>query len=167
MFKRFKSLDKNNTGGLDVDKFLAVPNLEHNPLVRRVVATFDDDKVFAPHSVFDELWLTFTYIQNGVIDFTEFIKNLSIFASKSTEGKEEEKTKCMCNHLSYISVLPRTCNNICPFTVAFRMYDVNNDGYISNGDLFKILKIMVGNNLTDTQLQQVSNTKLVASWQKN
>jgi len=35
------------------------------------------------------------------------------------------------------------------------MYDVNNDGYISNGDLFKILKIMVGNNLTDTQLQQL------------
>jgi len=112
LFKRFRSLDKDGSGGLDVEKFMAIPNLEHNPLVRRVVATFDDDK-------------------NGVIDFQEFIKNLSIFASKS-EGKTEEKTK-----------------------FAFRMYDVNNDGYISNGDLFKILKIMVGNNLTDIQLQQL------------
>eukprot|EP00954_Amorphochlora_amoebiformis_P028914 1392389-Amorphochlora_amoeboformis.AAC.1 len=113
LFKRFKSLDKDHSGGLDLEKFQAIPNLENNPLVRRVVDTFDDDK-------------------NGVVDFTEFIKNLSIFASKSTDSKDEEKTK-----------------------FAFRMYDVNNDGYISNGDLFKILKIMVGNNLTDIQLQQM------------
>mmetsp|Transcript_11074 Transcript_11074/g.17719 ORF Transcript_11074/g.17719 Transcript_11074/m.17719 type:complete len:181 (+) Transcript_11074:103-645(+) len=119
LFKRFKSLDKDHSGGLNVEEFLNIPNLEHNPLVRRVVATFDDDK-------------------NGVIDFTEFIKNLSIFASKSADGKEEEKTK-----------------------FAFRMYDVNNDGYISNGDLFKILKIMVGNNLTDTQLQQLVDRTIV------
>ena len=32
---------------------------------------------------------------------------------------------------------------------------MNNDGFISNGDLFTILKIMVGNNLSDTQLQQL------------
>mmetsp|Transcript_7500 Transcript_7500/g.10304 ORF Transcript_7500/g.10304 Transcript_7500/m.10304 type:complete len:181 (-) Transcript_7500:186-728(-) len=119
LFKRFKSLDKDHSGGLNVEKFLTIPNLEHNPLVRRVVATFDDDK-------------------NGIIDFTEFIKNLSIFASKSADGKEEEKTK-----------------------FAFRMYDVNNDGYISNGDLFKILKIMVGNNLTDTQLQQLVDRTII------
>lgn len=35
------------------------------------------------------------------------------------------------------------------------MYDVNNDGFISNGDLFQILKAMVGNNLTDRQLQEL------------
>ncbi|ETO14354.1 hypothetical protein RFI_23014 [Reticulomyxa filosa] len=40
-------------------------------------------------------------------------------------------------------------------TVTFKIYDVNNDGYISNGDLFRILKIMVGDNLNDTQLQQL------------
>nr|ACF24573.1 calcineurin B subunit [Gymnochlora stellata] len=113
LFKRFKKLDKNHTGGLDLAKFQAIPNLENNPLVKRVVDTFDDDK-------------------NGVVDFEEFIRNLSIFASKTTQKTTEEKTK-----------------------FAFRMYDVNNDGFISNGDLFKILKIMVGNNLTDVQLQQL------------
>lgn len=39
--------------------------------------------------------------------------------------------------------------------VVFRIYDVNNDGYISNGDLFAVLKIMVGDNLTEVQLQQL------------
>lgn len=32
---------------------------------------------------------------------------------------------------------------------------MDKDGYISNGELFHVLKLMVGNNLKDTQLQQV------------
>lgn len=40
-------------------------------------------------------------------------------------------------------------------TVAFRIYDMDNDGFISNGELFQVLKMMVGNNLKDTQLQQI------------
>lgn len=32
---------------------------------------------------------------------------------------------------------------------------MDNDGYISNGELFQVLKMMVGNNLKDTQLQQI------------
>merc|ERR1712184_61960 len=38
---------------------------------------------------------------------------------------------------------------------AFQIYDINNDGFISNGELFQVLKMMVGSNLKDTQLQQV------------
>ena len=38
---------------------------------------------------------------------------------------------------------------------AFRIYDMDNDGYISNGELFQVLKMMVGSNLKDTQLQQI------------
>ena len=56
---------------------------------------------------------------------------------------------------------------------AFRIYDIDNDGFISNGELyqviqaqmkklffefflsFQVLKMMVGTNLKDTQLQQV------------
>ena len=33
------------------------------------------------------------------------------------------------------------------FLVAFKVYDVDRDGYISNGELFLVLKMMVGNNL--------------------
>ncbi|VDK72413.1 unnamed protein product [Litomosoides sigmodontis] len=41
------------------------------------------------------------------------------------------------------------------FRVAFRIYDMDRDGYISNGELFQVLKMMVGNNLKDNQLQQI------------
>ena len=44
-----------------------------------------------------------------------------------------------------------------------RIYDIDNDGYISNGELFQVLKMMVGNNLKDSQLQQiVDKTILIA-----
>ncbi|KAJ1837849.1 Calcineurin subunit B [Coemansia sp. RSA 2703] len=32
---------------------------------------------------------------------------------------------------------------------------MDRDGYISNGELFMVLKMMVGNNLTPAQLQQI------------
>ena len=32
---------------------------------------------------------------------------------------------------------------------------MDGDGYISNGELFQVLKMMVGSNLKDTQLQQI------------
>ena len=37
----------------------------------------------------------------------------------------------------------------------FRIYDMDRDGYISNGELFQVLKMMTGKNLTDPQLQQI------------
>lgn len=39
--------------------------------------------------------------------------------------------------------------------VAFKVYDMDRDGLISNGELFLVLKMMVGNNLKDQQLQQI------------
>lgn len=39
--------------------------------------------------------------------------------------------------------------------VAFKVYDMDRDGFISNGELFLVLKMMVGNNLKDGQLQQI------------
>lgn len=45
--------------------------------------------------------------------------------------------------------------------VAFRIYDMDKDGYISNGELFQVLKMMVGNNLKDTQLQQIVDKTII------
>ena len=36
--------------------------------------------------------------------------------------------------------------------VAFKVYDMDRDGYISNGELYIVLKMMVGNNLRDQQI---------------
>ncbi|KAK8392844.1 hypothetical protein O3P69_013106 [Scylla paramamosain] len=63
---------------------------------------------------------------NGEVDFKEFIQGMSQF---SVKGDKESKMR-----------------------FAFRIYDMDNDGYISNGELFQM---MVGNNLKDTQLQQI------------
>ncbi len=47
---------------------------------------------------------------------------------------------------------------VSPLLVAFKIYDMDNDGYISNGELFQVLKLMVGTNLKDAQLQQVGTS---------
>ncbi|KAL9045753.1 MAG: hypothetical protein Q9214_001260 [Letrouitia sp. 1 TL-2023] len=65
----------------------------------------------------------------GDVDFQEFVSGLSAFSSK---GNKEEKLR-----------------------FAFKVYDIDRDDYISNGELFIVLKMMVGSNLKDQQLQQV------------
>lgn len=47
------------------------------------------------------------------------------------------------------------------FVVAFKIYDINQDGYISNGELFTVLKMMVGNNLKEVQLQQIVDKTII------
>ena len=37
----------------------------------------------------------------------------------------------------------------------FQIYDMDNDGFISNGELFMVLKKMCGDNLTEEQLQEI------------
>ena len=63
------------------------------------------------------------------MDFQEFVTGLSAFSSK---GNKEQKLR-----------------------FAFKVYDIDRDGYISNGELFIVLKMMVGSNLKDQQLQQI------------
>ena len=38
---------------------------------------------------------------------------------------------------------------------AFKIYDIDRDGYIGNGELFIVMKMMVGKNLQDEELQQI------------
>ncbi|KAJ4948509.1 hypothetical protein JOQ06_020042 [Pogonophryne albipinna] len=72
---------------------------------------------------------------NGEVDFKEFIEGVSQF---SVKGDKEQKLR-----------------------FAFRIYDMDKDGYISNGELFQVLKMMVGSNLKDTQLQQIVDKTII------
>lgn len=72
---------------------------------------------------------------NGEVDFHEFIQGTSQFCVK---GEEEQKMK-----------------------FAFSIYDIDNDGYISNGELFQVLKMMVGSNLKSWQLQQLVDKTII------
>jgi serine/threonine-protein phosphatase 2B regulatory subunit len=67
--------------------------------------------------------------KDNEVEFKEFIGALSIFSDK---GNKEGKLK-----------------------FAFQVYDIDGDGFISNGELFQVLKMMVGSNLNDIQLQQI------------
>ncbi|EFC47888.1 calcineurin regulatory subunit B [Naegleria gruberi] len=66
---------------------------------------------------------------DGSVNFKEFIAALSVF---NAQGDKQRKLE-----------------------FAFKVYDIDGDGYISNGELFTVLKMMVGNNLSDVQLQQI------------
>ncbi|EGD74155.1 calcineurin B [Salpingoeca rosetta] len=114
--RRFRKLDTDGSGTLSVTEFMAIPELQQNPLVERVLAIFDDNN-------------------DGEIDFEEFIKGISLF---SVQGDREKKLR-----------------------FAFQIYDVDCDGYISNGELFQVLKLMVGNNLKDSQLQQIVDKTII------
>ena len=72
---------------------------------------------------------------NGEVDFKEFIEGISQF---SVRGDKQAKLK-----------------------FAFKVYDMDRDGYISNGELFQVLKMMVGSNLKDTQLQQIVDKTII------
>lgn len=76
----------------------------------------------------------------GDVDFQEFVSGLSAFSSK---GNKEEKLR-----------------------FAFKVYDIDRDGYISNGELFIVLKMMVGSNLKDQQLQQVRQQASTTHWRR-
>ncbi|XP_007948503.1 calcineurin subunit B type 2 [Orycteropus afer afer] len=114
--KSFRKLDLDKSGALSVQEFLSLPELRHNPLLRRVIDVFDADG-------------------NGEVDFQEFILGASLF---SVRGGEEQKLR-----------------------FAFSIYDMDRDGYISNGELFQVLKMMVGDNLKDSQLQQVVDKTII------
>lgn len=137
LFRRFKRLDTDKSGALSITEFLAIPELEHNPLVQRVVATFDSDK-------------------SGEVSFAEFISALSVFTT-TDGGSISQSISQSSNQQAMIEGddASDSAAKINRFHFTFKLYDVDNDGFISNADLFHVLKTMVGNNLNDVQLQQL------------
>merc|ERR1711877_51128 len=69
--KRFMKLDKDNSGTIERDEFLSLPQVSSNPLATRMIAIFDEDG-------------------GGDVDFQEFVSGLSAFSSK---GNKEEKLR--------------------------------------------------------------------------
>ena len=41
------------------------------------------------------------------------------------------------------------------------IYDLDNNGYISNGDLYNSIKMFVGDNLTEIQIQQLVDRTII------
>ena len=68
--------------------------------------------------IFQNLYLNSSDVfdddRSGEVDFNEFLQGLSLF---STKGEKEDKLR-----------------------FAFKIYDMDNDGYISNGELYQVSK---------------------------
>ena len=73
--------------------------------------------------------------RDNKISFSEFVQGIS---SLHSESSDEEKIK-----------------------FAFKIYDIDEDGYISNGDLFQALRIMVGDTINDVNLQQLVDRTII------
>jgi len=116
-------LDKDNDGSINTEQFsLILPELAKNPLIIRLISISQQNS------------------SQNVVDFKNFIINLSILANKS-KSNSPEKMKLM-----------------------FQIYDTDGDGFISRDDLFSVLKMILTtpntkNNelecLTDEQLNTV------------
>lgn len=65
-------LDKDGSGSIDKEEFLAIPQIATNPLASRLIAIMDEDG-------------------GGDVDFKEFIAGLSAFSNK---GNKVEKLRC-------------------------------------------------------------------------
>eukprot|EP01121_Diplochlamys_sp_Union-15-3_P019076 TRINITY_DN7097_c0_g1_i2.p1 TRINITY_DN7097_c0_g1~~TRINITY_DN7097_c0_g1_i2.p1 ORF type:complete len:191 (-),score=43.37 TRINITY_DN7097_c0_g1_i2:6-539(-) len=110
LYKRFKRLDKDNSGTISTDEFQSIPELAMNPLAPRIIAIFDTNK-------------------DDQVNFKQFVQRLSVFSSK---GSKKDK-----------------------MLVAFKIYDINDDGFVTPEEIFKVLKMMVGNSLSDEHLNQI------------
>ena len=76
--KRFDKMDTNKNGKLSVEEIMSIPGLEHNPLVSRVIETFDTNN-------------------DGEINFMEFVQGISRFSVKtSKEDKLQKNIKMAC-----------------------------------------------------------------------
>ena len=117
LYENFVGLDANETGQLEYDDLLSVPELSKNPILKRVIRIFDLN-------------------DDGKLSFYEFINGLSIFADNLSD-------------------------NYSKLEFVFKIYDNDEDGYISNGDLFKTIKLLIGNNLTNNHLQQMVDRTIV------
>merc|ERR1712045_371582 len=73
---------------------------------------------------------------SGELDFIELVRGLAMFTTKNVD--REKKLKFL-----------------------FSIYDTDRDGFIRNSELFEVLKMMVGTNLTETQLQQIVDKTIV------
>lgn len=105
LYKRFQKLDRTQSGTLDTDELLMIPELAMNPLHPRLVAVFEN------------------------VNFHHFVNNISAFSPSGSQDKKVD--------------------------FAFKVYDVDADGFISASDLETVLRMLVGEHIPEDTLAEV------------
>lgn len=143
LYSRFTSLDRGDCGTLSREDFLRIPELAINPLGDRIVNAFFDES------------------GNDRVNFLQFMQVLAHFRpikknSPNRLNSRQEKLKCkLIMSWSIKSNKIEKNFKICLYyilkffyiSVAFKMYDLDNDDLISKDELLAILHMMVGANI--------------------
>lgn len=115
----------------DIDKlyhhFLRL-DADHNGVIDR--DEFLGHPAIAENPLAPRIMAMFDTDRGGTIDFAEFVNGLARFSGK--QGGAAARMR-----------------------FAFDVYDEDGDGFITNGELFRVLRAMSGGQMKDEQLQQV------------
>ena len=86
LYSRFKNLDRNDSGYLNRESFISIPELHVNPLRDRIIEVLIDDNG-----------------ENGQLNFRQFAKVLSTFRRNKDNQSKEDKRKFLFRVLNYHS----------------------------------------------------------------
>ena len=120
LYNRFTSLDKDNTGVLNKQDFLRIPELHVNPLCDRIIEVLIDDNG-----------------QDGKLNFRQFAKVFSVFRRGKTSSNDINNKE---NKLKFL----------------FGIYDRDKDDKINKSELLGILRMLVGSNIPEEQMNAIA-----------
>ena len=112
--KRFKKLDTDKSGTLNFQELLELPQIKQNPLAKRIVGNLLIH-IFVNLLMYIKIYSeVLDHDGSGELDFEEFVSGMSKFSSS-----EDREAK---------------------LRFAFKIYDIDNDGFISNGELYQVIQ---------------------------
>nr|XP_025839577.1 calcineurin B homologous protein 2 [Vulpes vulpes] len=128
LYHRFRALDRNKKGYLSRVDLQQIGALAVNPLGDRIIDSFFPDG-------------------NLRVDFPGFVRVLAHFRpvdeddSSMRDPKEPEPLNSRMNKLRF----------------AFQLYDLDRDGKISRHEMLQVLRLMVGVQVTEEQLESIAD----------
>ncbi|KAK3887081.1 hypothetical protein Pcinc_008846 [Petrolisthes cinctipes] len=138
LYSRFTSLDKGDNGTLSREDFLRIPELAINPLGDRIVHAFfkesEDDHPLNPLPKPSE---------DDHVNFRQFVRVLAHF--RPIKRTQDNKLNAREEKLHF----------------AFKMYDLDDDERISREELLAVLHMMVGENISDDQLNSIAERTIL------
>ena len=140
LYRRFRKLDASKNGVITRAQLLKIPELSMNPLAQRIISLFHPPLPTTPTttsiaSTTQEQQTTANIRHDDTINFRDFLQMLSAFSERSPVIEKER--------------------------LAFRIYDIDKDGFISENELFEVMKTMVGDNVKDEDLKEMVKSTIM------
>lgn len=134
LYNRFTSLDKDGKGYLTRQDFLRIPELHVNPLCDRLIELLVDDYGG----------------EDGKLNFKKFVAVFSVFRRRI--GGEKCGTAAIA--VPHVDLANNSKERKLRFL--FGIYDKNKDDRIDKEELLAILRMLVGSNIAEDQLNGIA-----------